>query len=123
MKNTDVMKSNTRWSTIRSVLLSIAALSVGGLVGAGAGLLYAPRSGRATRALIRSQGVALREKLAEDVLLATAQARSQVSHVRRDARYRANEIGVRLQDAIEERQHALKEAVGSISIPFQQNGR
>jgi gas vesicle protein len=117
MKNEDVSKRSA-WNTIRSILLGLGALTAGGLIGGSAGVLYAPRSGRATRALIRSQSVAFKEKMAEEVQLAGSQVKSQVNHVRRDARYKANEIGNRLHGTLEERQYALRERVGG----FQNNG-
>ena len=109
MKNQDVSKNNSRWYTIRSFLSSIAILTLGGLIGSGVAVLYAPRSGRATRSMIYSQGVALKEKIAEETQLARLQARGQLNHVSRGTRYKAKEIGSRLQNTLEDRRYALKE--------------
>jgi gas vesicle protein len=123
MKNQDAKERKPRGHIIRSILSGIAFLTIGGLVGSSVALLYAPRSGRATRSMIYSQGVALKEKLAEEAQLAGIQARSQLNHVRRDTRYRTREIGARLQNSLENRQYALKEAVSTIPVPFQRNGQ
>lgn len=95
----------------RMIFLSLATMVLGGLVGAGAGLLYAPRSGRATRAILRSKGVQLQEKVAEDVNLATAQIKDRVDNLTTEAHDRVVEIG-----------DQLKDSVSSISLPFPSNG-
>ena len=123
MKNQPDVKSNSRWHVVRSFFSGLAVLTMGGLIGSSVALLYAPRSGRATRSLIYSRGVELKEKIAEEAQLAGMQAKGQLNHVRRDARYKAREIGSRLQNTREDRQYALKEAVGGIPLPFKHNGQ
>lgn len=123
MKNQDALMRNSFWHSIRSFLTGLVMLTIGGMIGSSVALLYAPRSGRATRSMIHSRGVALKEKLAEEAQLASIQAKDQLNHVKRDTRYRAREIGSRLQNSLEDRQYALKEAVSTISIPFQRNGQ
>jgi len=123
MKNQVDVKRSSLWNGIRSFMSGLAVLTLGGMIGSSVALLYAPRSGRATRSLIYSRGVELKEKIAEEAQLAGMQAKGQINHVRRDARYKAREIGSRLQNTREDRQYALKEAVGGISIPFKHNGQ
>ncbi len=60
---------------IMTILLSIVALALAGLIGTSVGLLYAPQSGRATRALLKSRGILLQEKVREDIRLAGTQVR------------------------------------------------
>ena len=123
MKKQVDLERNSIWNAVRSILSGIAVLAVGGLIGSSVALLYAPRSGRATRALIRSRGVELREKIAEETQLTALQARGQMNHMRRDARYRAREIGSRLQNTREDTQYALKGAVSAVPLPFKHNGQ
>ncbi len=139
MKKQKTLEQHSVWSSIRSFLAGLAALTIGGFIGAGVALLYAPQSGRATRSMIYSKGVALKEKAAEEAHLAGtkakgqlnhvtrdirykaqevgSQAKGQLNHVTRDIRYKANEIGSRVQDAIGEGQSA----VSSVLTPH--NGR
>lgn len=123
MKNQDVSERKSRWHSLRSFFSGLAVLTIGGLIGSSVALLYAPRSGRATRTMIYSQGVALKEKIAEEAHLAGIQAKGQLNHVRRDTRYKARAIGSRLQNTLEDRRYALKEAVSGVPLPFQQNGQ
>jgi gas vesicle protein len=123
MKNQADIKSNSRWNGVRTFFSALAILTMGGLIGSGVALLYAPRSGRATRSMIQSRGVELKEKIAEEAHLASLQARGQLNHVRRDTRYKARQLGSRLQNAREDRQYAIKESVSGISLPFKHNGQ
>ena len=107
------MNTNTL-SKIRSIVSTVFALAVGGLAGAGVALLYAPRSGRMTRSILQSKGEALREKLIEDVSLTKMQVQNQMNHTNRIARIRAYELGNQLQNAIESKQTALKDAVSEL---------
>lgn len=118
MKHQKASESHDRWNGIRSFLSSLTALTVGGLIGAGVALLYAPQSGRATRSIIYSKGVALKEKAAEEVHLAGSKAKDQLNHVSRDFRYKTNELGSRLHDTMEE----SRSTIGSVLMPFQHNG-
>jgi gas vesicle protein len=123
MKNQVDVKNNSRWHGVRSFFSGVAVLTIGGLIGSSVALLYAPRSGRATRTMIYSRGMELKERIAEETHLASLQAKGQINHVRRDARYKAREIGSRLQNTRQDRQYAFKEAVGGIPLPFKHNGQ
>jgi gas vesicle protein len=123
MKNQDVLERKSLWHSLRSFLSGLTVLAIGGLIGSSVALLYAPRSGRATRTMIYSQGVALKEKIAEEAHLASIQAKGQLNHVRRDTRYKTRAIGSRLHNTLEDRQYALKEAVSGVPLPFQHNGQ
>ncbi len=114
---------NSVWRSIRMILASIASLLIGGIIGAGVALLYAPQSGRATRAMIRSKGVELKERAAEEVNLTRAQAVGKVNRMTRQIRSQASQFSHQLQDMVEDQQAALKETVSAIPMPFQHNGR
>lgn len=105
-------------SKIRSVVSTVFALVIGGAAGAGIALLYAPQSGRVTRSKLLSKGEALKEKMVDDVSLTKMQLQNQINHANRVARIRAYELGNQLQNAIEDKQTALKEAVSELPIPM-----
>lgn len=69
-----------------SSMYFFVGLMVGGLAGAAASLLMAPRSGQDTRDLIQQKGIELRDD-------ATETADSAVSHVRRKSQQISTEVG------------------------------
>jgi gas vesicle protein len=106
--------------TVGWILSDIAALAIGGLVGAGIALLVAPQSGRATRAILYSQGVALREKAAEEVVVTRSRIRNELNGLASGARIRATELGDQLQKVVEHPQATLNKVVSA--IPVRSNG-
>ena len=96
---------------IRMILTTMTALILGGLIGTSVALLYAPRSGRATRALLRSKGVQIQEKVAEDISLTGTQVKDRLDNLTNEARNKVTEIG-----------DQLKDTVSSISLPIPANG-
>lgn len=106
--------------TVGWVLTDIAALAIGGLIGAGTALLIAPQSGRATRAMLYSQGVILREKAAEEAVVARSRVRAELNNLAGGARIRATELGDRLKVAVEH-EPTVKKVVSA--IPLHSNGR
>ena len=107
---------------VRMLLASAASLMVGGLIGAGVALLYAPQSGRATRTMIYGKGVAIKERALEEVNLTRARAMGKVNKAGRKIQNQATHLSSQLQGLVEDQQTALKEVVNSIPLPFQQNG-
>ena len=107
---------------IRILLASVSSLMVGGLIGAGIALLYAPQSGRATRTMLYGKGVAVRERALEEVNLTRAKAMGRFNKVSRQIQSQATQLSNQLQDLVDDQQSALKEVVGSIPLPFQHNG-
>ena len=93
-------------------------IPLGVLAAVMAALLFAPQSGRMTRSILQSKGAALKEKLIEDASLTKMQVQNQVNHTNRIARIRAYELGNQLQNAIESKQTALKDAVSELPIPI-----
>lgn len=113
---------NSVWRSIRMILMSIVSLLIGGMIGAGVALLYAPQSGRATRAMIRSKGIELKERAVEEVNLTRTQAVGRVNRMSRQIQNQATQLSHQLQDLVEDQQSALKEAVSAIPTPFHNNG-
>ena len=107
--------------TAKWILSDIAALAIGGLIGAGIALLMAPQSGRATRAMLSSQGIMLREKAAEEAIVARSRVKHKLNGLAAGARIRASELGDRVQTAVDHQQAAVKKAI-SIT-PVRVNGR
>jgi len=86
---------------VRAVLVpAAAALLVGSLVGAGAMLLWAPRSGRETRKQIRDTTTGLREKAAGGVLKAVKGAADRRNRLGRGLREKASDLSEHGREAI-----------------------
>jgi gas vesicle protein len=92
----------------RMIILSLATLVLGGLVGTSVALLYAPQSGRATRAMLRSKGVILQEKVSEEVDLTRLQMKGRINNMANEARGRVNELGGHLKDSVSSIPMALR---------------
>jgi len=107
--------------TARWILWNFAAFMVGGLIGAGITLLVAPQSGRATRALLYSRGVALRDKASEEIVVTRSRLNNQLNDLSSEARIRATRIGDRLQEAVNHPQAALNKA--RAAMPVGTNGQ
>jgi gas vesicle protein len=107
---------------VRMILASTASLLAGGLIGAGVALLYAPQSGRATRRMIYSKGMAIKERALEEVNLNRARAMGKLNKASRNIQNQATHLTSQLQDLVEDQQTAIKEVVSSMPLPFQHNG-
>ncbi|MDR3573316.1 MAG: YtxH domain-containing protein [Anaerolineaceae bacterium] len=88
--------------------ISVILLIIGGLIGSSVALLYAPQSGRATRAMLHSKGVIAQAHASDELTIAKSQIEAAVesltSQIRNDA--------AKFSDQ-------LKNTVGSISLPVQ----
>ncbi|MGA9532099.1 MAG: YtxH domain-containing protein [Anaerolineales bacterium] len=78
----------------------LAGTLLGGLAGAGVMLLFAPRSGEKTRALIQLKGVELRDRTTEVVDQTVAQVRSESQDIASEVRERAGHFKQRGQDKL-----------------------
>lgn len=78
----------------------LVGMLMGGLVGAGVMLLFAPRSGEKTRALIQLKGVELRDRTTEMVDHALAQARSESQEIANEVRKTAGRLKQQGQDKL-----------------------
>lgn len=104
-------------------LSNIIALAVGGLVGVGATLLIAPRSGRAVRARLRSKGILLKDRMGEEAILARSKVKDELNVLTLETRRQASRLGNRLQEALENQRDRIKGTVSSIPLPLHSNGR
>ena len=76
----------------------LAGVVVGALVGAAAALLFAPRSGEETRALIREKGIEIQERADE----ASVEARKRAEELSAQTRQTAAEWQAKVMQAVEE---------------------
>jgi gas vesicle protein len=106
--------------TAKWIASDIAALVIGGLIGAGIALLMAPQSGRATRAMLSSQGIMLREKANEEAVVTRSRVKNKLNGLAAGARIRAAELGDRVQTAVDQQQVAVKKALSA--TPLRVNG-
>jgi gas vesicle protein len=81
----------------------LVGLFVGGLAGAAAMLLFAPRSGRQTRAQIEEKSIELRDLKTRNIKNAVAQVRSKTNLITAEVRERAGELKQFGQDKLVER--------------------
>lgn len=92
--------------------ISVILLIVGGLIGSSVALLYAPQSGRATRAMLHSKSIIAQARAADEVAIAKSQVEAAVetlsSQIRNDA--------TKFSDQ-------LKNTVSSISLPIHINNK
>ena len=101
--NTHEDKHDTNYpGSMLAGLLFLAALLVGGLIGAAAMLLLAPQSGKKTRAQIRRKGQDWREQTAGSVEDAVAQVRARANQTVTSLRQQANELEQRGQAMLDE---------------------
>jgi gas vesicle protein len=85
-------------------------LLFGGLVGAGIALLAAPRSGEATRGMLREKGVELKEK----ALSATEEARLRAEELARQGADRVEELKERSQSFLDAQKDNLLSTVEGV---------
>jgi gas vesicle protein len=78
----------------------VAALVVGGLLGAGTMMLYAPRSGKETRKQIKHTTLDLRDKTVGSVKGVVKQARSRTHRLGKDVKERASNLQEHGREAI-----------------------
>jgi gas vesicle protein len=98
-------QSTVKWSSL------LAALLIGGLAGAVAMLLLAPRSGKKTRAKLQRQSRDLREQTAETMEDAMEHARDKTEQITHDVRKQAGKLEQQGQAIFEEQKDNLVTAV------------
>lgn len=96
-------------SRARDAGLFLAGALVGGLVGAGVALLYAPHSGRRTRGKIRRRAEDLAEQAEEKVERAREDARRAAEDVRRAAERSGDRISEGVKRGVEEGRRRMGE--------------
>jgi len=97
----------------------VTGLVIGGLVGAGTMLLFAPQAGQRTRAELQEGVGQLRDKTSETVKIKLAQAKTKADQLKTTAQTKAEELQSQGQDLIakqldrvSEMAEAGKKAVG-----------
>jgi gas vesicle protein len=83
----------------RNVLIG---LLIGGLAGAVAMLLFAPQSGKRTRAQIEEKSILLRDQTTKKIKKAVKQVRSETNRITADVREKAGELKQLGQDKLVE---------------------
>jgi gas vesicle protein len=91
----------------------LAGVLMGGLAGAGAMLLLAPRSGKRTRAQIQLMGLELRDQATEALEDGVAQTRVTARQLKTDIRAKAKEIQHSGQEMLDEQTTRLSTAVAA----------
>lgn len=89
----------------------VTGLLVGGLIGAAAALLFAPRSGEETRAELRDKAMELRDRTAETVKDTVSQAKVKASELKEGVVEKADEIRHRGKRTLNEQLDRASEAV------------
>lgn len=79
----------------------LGGLLLGGLIGAGTALLFAPHSGQRTRAEIQNKTMELRDRTTDTVKDAVSQVKSKARQVTSDMRDKAGELTHRGEQARE----------------------
>jgi gas vesicle protein len=109
---------------MKGFLMNLAVLALGGLIGASVALLYAPRSGRTTRAMLYTRGRLLKDEVEQELAVARKQVRHRardVARTTREMQATVDDLGERLHDVVEHPREALREAVQT--LPVRANGR
>lgn len=79
---------------------ALAGLLVGGLIGAGTMLLFAPQPGAKTRTELQQGAIRLRDKTTETVKGTVAQARTKASQVKADMQIKVGNLQHKGQDLL-----------------------
>ncbi len=78
----------------------LIGLLIGGLAGAAAMLLFAPQSGKRTRAQIQNKAIQLRDRTTTNIKKAVGQVRSKTNRLTADVRDKAGELKQLGQDKL-----------------------
>lgn len=87
----------------------LSGLLIGGLIGAGMALLYAPQSGEQTRQQIADKSIELRDQAESELTKLQEQAQATVN----DVQARVNQLAADAQEQVEKARAQLESTVGS----------
>ena len=99
---------NEGTSRVKPVL---SGLLIGGLVGAGTALLFAPQSGEETRAAIQNKSTELRDRTTEGVKDAVSQVKNKTRQVASGVISRGQELAAQGKEAADRQLDAASKAV------------
>lgn len=97
-------------SRVKSVL---SGLLIGGLIGAGTALLFAPQAGQETRAAIQNKTVELRDRTTEGVKGAVSQVKDKTRQVASSAIGKAKELTHQARNTLEHEMDDVHETVST----------
>ena len=91
----------------------MSGLLIGGLIGAGTALLFAPQSGERTRANIQQKTIEIRDKTADTVKDAVSQVKSKTRQVTSDVLGKAQEFTQHGRETLENKFDEVSQTVSS----------
>ena len=91
----------------------MSGLLIGGLIGAGTALLFAPKSGEQTRSDIQQKTIELRDRTADSVKDAVSQVKSKTRQVSSDVLGKAQELTRRNKQALDNQLDEVSQTVTS----------
>lgn len=79
-------------NTFKKAKIFLTSFAIGGLIGGVSGLLYAPKSGVETRAMIRDKSMELKDRVVENVEDTRLQAEQKLESLTQQARDKATKL-------------------------------
>ena len=119
MNNYDYEYSQARETTDATKHI-LTGIVVGGLIGATAMMLLAPRSGEEMRAEIKDKAMDLRDRTTETVKDTVSQVASKAGHIKGGIRGKSQDLKQRGQDALIEQLDRVSEAVEAAKKALQE---
>ena len=89
----------------------LGGLLIGGLIGAGTALLFAPQSGERTRAEIQNKTIELRDRTTDTVKDAVSQAKSKTRQMASDVVGQARELTQHGKEALDDQLSKISQTV------------
>jgi gas vesicle protein len=89
----------------------LSGLLIGGLIGAGTALLFAPQAGEQTRAAIQNKTMELRDRTTESVQDAVSQVKDKTRQVASDALDRVQELTHQGREVLENQMDEVSQTV------------